>query len=314
MLPPWLSRSFFCSALLLLYILTCSDTFYIQKLPQKRGFPLQATPKLNLNVALAKAQHAFLRVAAAVFSVPSDVFTTPPMLEPPTQSSMEQEHREKVSELLAEGWNESGVSTSIPVSNEDAPQKSDHDASTYGEVTELGARQLFYYMNMKTFAEETISFFDLGSGNGKLVVQAFLEVPRLRRSVGVELNPTRHDTAIGAWNSIQSKARIIRSSSEEQALSCNEASVQLIQGDLYQVDVTEATHVYIASLCFTSEMMERLADKLTKEASELQCVATLKPFPKHFEWRFGTPTVEYVEMSWTEPRGEGCVVYFYTPP
>ena len=56
--------------------------------------------------------------------------------------------------------------------------------STYGEVTTLGARQLFYYMGMTTkerdhpptHQPDTIVFCDLGMGRGKLVVQAFLEL------------------------------------------------------------------------------------------------------------------------------------------
>jgi len=243
------------------------------------------------------------------------------MIEPSPLSSFEYEHREVVSRLLSEGWRASvsGAALLISVSDDLLQAEADHsnvrqhDPSTYGEITELGARQLFHYMNINADMEDDIVFVDLGSGAGKLVVQVFLEVPRLRRAVGIELAQSRHDVAIFAWDTVDTKAYDVRTALKEHASCCNEASVQFIQGDLFEVDVTDASHIYVASLCFTSEMMERLGDKLANEASRLKCVATLKPFPKRLDWRFGTPTVEYVEMSWTKSRGEGCAVYFYTP-
>ena len=266
---------------------------------------------------VAMAKHTLLRVAAAVLMVPSDVFTSPPMIEPPPSSPKEHARRERVSELLPEGWNESDGFTPAGehALNQDAGTSS-HDPSTYGEITDLGARQLFSYMRMNwdVAEEDSIVFLDLGSGAGKLIVQAFLEVPRLQRAVGVELVPARHDAAVRAWNSIKAKASDARATLGKQYSHCKEANVKFIQGDLFEVSVTDATHIYIASLCFSNEMMQRLADKLAKESSELKCVATLKKFPKRFEWKLGTPRAEYVEMSWTKPRGEGCLVYFYRPP
>ena len=47
-------------------------------------------------------------------------------------------------------------------------------------------------------------FVDLGSGAGKLVAQARLELPpeRLARAVGVELSPSRHNLASRGWASL----------------------------------------------------------------------------------------------------------------
>ncbi len=119
---------------------------------------------------------------------------------------------------------------------------------------------------------------------GRLVVQTFLEVPRLQRAVGVELEASRHDSAIQAWNSIEQQAHALRASRGDQSsVFCDDAIVQFIQGDLFQVDLSDVTHVYVASLCFPTEMMERLAYKLLTEASRLQVVATLQPFPTRFQ-------------------------------
>ena len=47
-------------------------------------------------------------------------------------------------------------------------------------------------------------FVDLGSGVGRLVAQARLELPpeRMARCVGVELSPSRHDLATSGWASL----------------------------------------------------------------------------------------------------------------
>eukprot|EP00971_Amphidinium_carterae_P032409 638273-Amphidinium_carterae.1 len=42
---------------------------------------------------------------------------------------------------------------------------------------------------------------------------------------------------------------------------------------------SEATHIYIASLCFNEGMLARVAEKLAREARQLIAVATLLRFP-----------------------------------
>ena len=300
--------------LLLTAASTWSHAFYIPSQTRNFGWKLCAIPKLHKNVLVAK--HNILQMVAAILSVPSDVFTSPPMLEPPVRSVEEFQHRKAVSDLLAKGWNTSEGFTRAVSDIErdvdyDAPNDNGPGPSTYGEITILGARQLFNYMEMTREKQGDIVFLDLGSGVGKLVMQTFLEVPRLRRAVGVELEASRHDSALRAWNVIEKHARALRDSlGEQSSVFFAGATVQFIRGDLYEIDVSQATHIYVASLCFSSEMMERLADKLLNEASRLEVMATLKPFPARFEG--GKPAKEFVEMSWTRSRGEGCAVYFYT--
>ena len=224
---------------------------------------------------------------------------------------------------------------------------SGHNPSIYGEVTTLGARQLFHFMELFQNSNSETSdnyknsngnsniddtrkngnhFIDLGSGNGKLVVQAYLEIPNLNRAEGIELSSARHENAISSWSEIREEAKVVRNQMKE--LSSNtggdvqedderiiETELNLLQGDLFQMDISTATHIYIASLCFTDEMMDALSAKISKEGGEqLQYVATLKPFPTDFEMNSGLNRKEakYVEMSWTKPRGMGGVVYFYS--
>ena len=210
----------------------------------------------------------------------------------------------------------------------------DTKPGTYGEVTTIGARQLFYHMGISgTEAptdkeDEPIVFMDLGSGVGKLVVQAYMELPRVSRAVGVELAPLRHQQALVAWKELEFSAQEIRTARED-ATEVREATLELLEGDIFETDVSKATHIYISSLCFSENMMHRLAAKLEKEAPKLQCVATLKALPPSFRRKGVRDRVsyevvmktlgmiertEYVEMSWTKHAGRGCEVFIYTKP
>lgn len=209
---------------------------------------------------------------------------------------------------------------------------SNHNPSTYGEVTQLGARQLFHYMKMYNYDCHDIHFIDLGSGNGKLVIQAYLEISNLKQVEGIELSSIRHNVAMQSWNDMKETAKVTRHKTIELS-NCihkneimdnylpqeydnyDEIGLNLIQGDLFAMDVSKATHIYVASLCFTDTMMNELSTKIINECDDkiLRCVATLKPFSNDFEHRSGLmKDVKYVEMSWTKPRGMGGIVYFYS--
>jgi hypothetical protein len=269
-------------------------------------------------VALAK--HSFLSVAAALSSLPPEVFTTPPMLEPET--TLSEEHLQASLNLLQTGWNDLDGYQVAQQESEQVDLRSQTDSSsfsavndddssspsTYGEITALGARQLFCYFRQYSSRNfENIDFADLGSGVGKLVVQAFTEIPSLHKATGIELSPSRHASAVETWSKIQDNARKIRNMEED---SLDGASVQLIEGDIFDYDMSSTTHIYVASLCFSEAMMHRLGYKLKQEASELRCIATLKEFPSWFAKEFGKPRVEYIEMTWTRPHG--ARVFFYS--
>lgn len=93
-----------------------------------------------------------------------------------------------------------------------------HGSSAYGEVTRVGARQLFAAFGLDSGGRHC-SFADLGSGTGALVAQAWLELPYLERSVGVELSPTRHAAATRSWGRLaadDSAAELLRRPGEPE--------------------------------------------------------------------------------------------------
>lgn len=195
--------------------------------------------------------------------------------------------------------------------------------STYGEITNLGARQLFHGMGMKASQKTTSSqplndlfFYDLGSGAGRLTVQSYLELSRIAKAVGIELAPTRHRAAVQAWGRLAAsgEAKRVRDMGFKKTKYMNgedSVELELHQGDLFNLDISDATHIYASSLCFTDGMMAKLAAKLNSEAPSLQSVASLRQFPPGTLFGIDTPHSELVEMSWTKTQGQGCGVYFY---
>mmetsp|Transcript_1749 Transcript_1749/g.3839 ORF Transcript_1749/g.3839 Transcript_1749/m.3839 type:complete len:242 (+) Transcript_1749:235-960(+) len=183
---------------------------------------------------------------------------------------------------------------------------------------------------------QQFKFFDLGSGGGRLVIQSHLEIPSVIKSVGIELSPTRHAIALRTWDRLNfsGEAERIRRLGEQswgitRHDNADAPSVDLYEGDLFELDISEATHIYVSSLCFTEEMMERIVDKIELEGESLQILASLRALPLRNRWRkisewdeevmrrrkveLGTkPWTEFVEMSWTKATGDGCPVFFYT--
>jgi Histone methylation protein DOT1 len=312
-----------------------------------------------------------LQVAAAFFQLPQDIFVQQlPMAAPLPRSPAQVELRKAVDKLMddeVEPWasnpgyalyedketnfvNEkmkllkpgtakiAAEEMSEAGKNQNDFAKRKYSPATYGEVTVAGARQLFFHMGLTNCPSSTyescnnhVVFLDLGSGRGRLVLQAYMELPQITKAMGIELAPNRHRTAVDAWEKLQSMARNIRAGQKEGDMVVPDAEIEFLSEDFLESDLSQVTHIYISSLCFPDNLMYHIANKLEKEAPKLQCVATIRPFPTEFEKRgirdrinyevvskvFGMiKRSEYVDMTWTQQMGGGCEVHFYTkaPP
>ncbi|KAL9180045.1 hypothetical protein ACHAXT_008015 [Thalassiosira profunda] len=218
-----------------------------------------------------------LRIAAAVLSVPPDVLAPMvPMVPPPPRNALEFELRSEEADFVDCNSGLPGdESLYASEGGEESPKP-----STYGEITSLGARQLFHHLGLTRQNANNYQFYDLGSGGGRLVMQAHLELPSVVKSVGIELSPSRHQVAIQTWNELvqSGDAERIRKMAEKSwgAQSETATSVELHEGDLFELDISGATHLYLSSLCFSEEMLERIVDKIEREGTSLQVVASLR--------------------------------------
>jgi hypothetical protein len=196
-----------------------------------------------------------------------------------------------------------------------------------------------------TNREPKYQFFDLGSGGGRLVIQSHLEIPSVFKSVGIELSPSRckiasqtwenlvksgeahrlRKMAERSWGKVQTQKEGVQSSSTTSNHIIIEPSVELVEGDLFTLDISQCTHMYVSSLCFTEDMLVRLVDKIEREGINLQIVVSIRALPLRKEDEQisddarikrkvvlgDKPWMEFLEMSWTRGRGDGCPVYFY---
>ncbi|KAG7365806.1 histone methylation protein [Nitzschia inconspicua] len=170
-----------------------------------------------------------------------------------------------------------------------------------------------------------VHFYDLGSGAGKMILQMALELiddttaaaaasSSTTTITGVELSPTRHEAAQRA------KETLLQLSLQQNwGLSPTTLdAVDFLQDDMVSIDLSRATHIYVASLCFPSWLLANLEEKILRECTgdTLQCIATLQRFPNDlmmmqdkFVSSFQKPLVQYMEMSWTRPWDAAVYIY-----
>ena len=186
-------------------------------------------------------------------------------------------------------------------------------ASTYGEITRAGGRQLFFAMGLTAAAARKGArapvFMDLGSGAGRLVVQAWLELAPtsvIQSAVGVELAPSRHAAAEKGW------ASVVAAGDAPPAAALAEAGVtaaapSLLLDSILEVDLSQATHVYVASLEMSDELLDALWLRLCDEAPRLEVVASIREFRAAGAAQPPTQVVP-IAMNWNG----SCKVHLYT--
>ncbi|CAG9324759.1 unnamed protein product [Blepharisma stoltei] len=148
---------------------------------------------------------------------------------------------------------------------------------TYGEIEFMHMVPIFELCKPK----EGEVFYDLGCGAGKCLVAAALAFPNLRLCKGIELLPGLCDLCKRTVDSMYG---------EIQA-----APIEVIQGDILEIDWSDADIIYTSSICFPQEIIEGMLVKASqlKKGSR---IITLKLFPPNevFETKFNVR----VKMTW----------------
>lgn len=141
-------------------------------------------------------------------------------------------------------------------------------APTYGEITVQGADALINYLK----PQKNDVFVDAGSGVGKLAVHFFFATD-VAKSIGIELSQERYE-----------KALKIKAALEKDKLIPQGRSLEFYHEDILKADFKQATIFFMCSTCFSSELMQKITEKLSHLTKGLR-VITLKQLPKndHFE-------------------------------
>ena len=184
---------------------------------------------------------------------------------------------------VQDAWRQTDALIAAYWSSGDGFDGKDGKEYTYGEVTGVGA------MGVPSAEDSSINVYDLGSGVARLVIQMVLDNPAaINKSVGVELSKERHDVASSAL----SRIRVSDYSSE--LLS----KVELSNADALKSDFSDATHIYISSLCFPRSVLEALQD-IIFTLDGVRVVAALNRLDKlevSSEWDEGQDVP--LQMTW----------------
>lgn len=169
-------------------------------------------------------------------------------------------------------------------------------AGTYGEITPKGVATVFSMVGQLGAGEmgPEDNFFDLGSGLGKMVLQASLTTS-VGRAIGVELDKDRlsmADIALGKLRDVEEQLAAVTSPAASRA--------GFLQGDIRDTEVWKnATVVYMSSLCFSPSMMLELSGLLARTLQPGSVVFSLTPLPGCHRGLRRLGAVR-ASMSWTE--------------
>ncbi len=164
-------------------------------------------------------------------------------------------------------------------------------AAAYGEIEPASLQRLLAWL--APTADDVL--FDLGSGTGRLILQA-LCTTGVGRVIGVELCTYRHGIALAA------RRRLLERIAPELAETVA-SRIELRREDARTTNVGDATLVYLGATCFTDDLLGSIARHVALAAPELRVIATARPLPR------GTPRalVEIgridLAMSWADRVG-----------
>lgn len=160
-------------------------------------------------------------------------------------------------------------------------------AATYGEILPHAARRLLRWL----MPGPDDVLFDLGSGSGRVVVQAVFESD-VGRACGVELSQDRHASAAAAVEALIAGL-------DPPAADELRARLELRCEDLRDTDLSDATLVYVAATSFPGPLLAATCRRLDHDAPRLRRIVTTRPLPAPWGRRFPPLGELDLDMSWS---------------
>ncbi len=151
-------------------------------------------------------------------------------------------------------------------SNSDADPNSQADA--YGKLTPAGADLLLDEFDLNS--EDVL--YDLGSGQGQLVLHAALATP-VRKAVGIEKSQKNHEKGL----------RMLQRASTRHAIDPKRIELRL--GDVLRSDLSDATVIYLSCTRLSSKALHDVLHKILTLPHGVK-LASLKRLPKHNHLRY----------------------------
>jgi len=126
--------------------------------------------------------------------------------------------------------------------------------TTYGELKKIGVDSLYNFIKTKIDINEKSVFYDIGSGNGKIVLHLSL-ISNFGKFVGVELD----------------RVRFLYSQFIQSQVNPDD-NIQFINDDIRNVDFSDATFVFVNDLLFNESDVEFIVNQL-KPGTHLVSIA-----------------------------------------
>jgi len=163
-------------------------------------------------------------------------------------------------------------------------------SETYGEILPVGIDKLLSEISLT----KSDTFFDLGSGLGKLAIQVFLK-SNAKEVCGVELMPELHEQALAASDKI---------CHDLPAFYAGNRKLTFLLGSFLEISLTSATVILAASPCFTPNIMRTL-ERIVEDTPGIHSVLTMRPM--HGLKRLQFKKAIRIECSW-----DSALCYLYT--
>lgn len=161
-------------------------------------------------------------------------------------------------------------------------------AATYGEITYDSLKKVLDNLRLKN----NDVFYDLGSGVGKVVVQVFLTSP-VKKAAGVELSTTRFQ-----------HAQKVRARLAQEGFITPNRTLAFIEDNILNENLSDATVIFMCSLCFSDQLMNQLTQKFSLLKPGLR-VVTLRHLPEGYG--FSLVKELSLPMTWSQ----STPVYIY---
>jgi hypothetical protein len=161
--------------------------------------------------------------------------------------------------------------------------------ATPGEILPLSISKL---LNMLPLTHQDV-FIDLGSGNGKIVLQVFLQ-SNVQEAMGIEIIPAFHQQAIRAEVQLRH---------DLPDFFADNRKTTFLLGSFLDLPFGHATVAIINSLCLAPHTVNALG-RIIDDTTNIHTVMTLRPIPTLQRLSF-QKTVR-VECSWDSAL---CYIY-----
>jgi len=179
---------------------------------------------------------------------------------------------------------------------------------SYGEIPQESAAQLF--QNPMVNLKPGDTFADLGSGLGRLVVDAAL-VANVKRAVGVELSSSRSSSACHALSNV---TKAMPASQGGWRAERHESEVDLYEGNILDLGkdfLGQVNVAYVANLCFRPDLLNAVAVKLSRDLPDGARVVSLRNLEMNKDTkRLKLKGTVNLPMSWSV-EGYAQALYIY---